>query len=364
MNRMPLRLLCRLLGVVLAFVAVPASACTVTKTREAAIGSYSQRAVQQRAVPALRTFAGLQCPPTLLVLLGTKALRGTFTSANAAGSTTAALRLVRSDGQAAVAYTASAGPDGTAPFAQGKTVDYAQNKLLDVLGLLGGDTVALPIFVTPAATSLPPVGVYKDTITLAWDWHLCSLVDAPVVGCVGELDEGIGKTVLTVTLTVTEFRATLSMTSATTWDPVHETRNPRDLPESRRAVSVAFGNPDIVPLESGTIDIVVPTPTGTILALDGDKATPGPAIRLVQGSTSSGLAASYNGPTDPSDDVEFSTSPPSVPADKRDWSYLPAGDAASEVAVTFVRVRARGAMAARSSFAARVPYRIPPPPSN
>lgn len=361
MNHVPLRLLRHLLLLALTFLSVPAAACTVTETLDANVGRYSQRAVQQKVVPVLRSFAGLRCPPTLLVLLGTKRLRATFTSANAAGSTTEPLRLVRRDGTGSVAYTASAGPNGTVAFAQGRTVDYAQNKLLDVLGLLGGNSVDLPIFITLNEAQLPPLGVYTDTITLAWDWHLCSLVDTVLTGCLGQLDEGKGKTLITVTLTVTEVRATIAMTSATTWDPVNQTRNPRDLPDSRRAISVTFSNPDIAALEDGTIDIVVPTPRGAVLALDGDRATSGPEIRLVEGSSPSGLALRYGGPADGTDDVQFSASPSSTPPKDRDWTLTPAVGA--ETSVTFVRLRARGAMAAQSSFAARVPYRIPAAPA-
>jgi hypothetical protein len=337
----------RIVATIIAFVAgwapVPAVACILATSVKTDLGTYSPNAVKAKAVPALRSTAGLQCDSSLLVLLGGNFIRAKFNSANA-------FKLVR-DGGGSIMYKASADPDGTYLFAQGTTIDYMQNNLLNLLGLLGNSSAELPIFVKPDDLSLPPVGVYRDRITINWNWDLCPGGIKLFGICVGVPDTDTGISVIDITLNVTPQNATISMTSVATWDPVNTTNSPKAIPGSRFAISATFSNPDIVPLEPGAIDVVIPTPRGATLALDGDMATSGTVIRLIEGPTPSSVVARYGGPGDGGDDVYFS-------ADKgTSWSYMPlSGNAVSQAAVTHVRMRARGTMAKTSSFVVRVPF--------
>lgn len=339
------RIVAPIIGFVAACAPLPAVACILTTSIQTDLGTYSPNAVKAKAVPSLRSVAGLQCDSALLVLLGGNFIRAKFNSANA-------FKLVR-DGGGSIVYKASADPDGTYAFAQGTTIDYMQNNLLNLLGLLGNSSADLPIFVKPDDGTLPPVGVYRDRITINWNWDLCPGGIKLLGVCVGIPDTGTGVSVIDVTLTVTPRDATISMTSVVTWDPVNTTNSPKAIPGSRFAVSATFSNPDIVSLEPGAIDVVIPTPPGAKIALDGDMATSGTVIRMVEGPTPSALLARYGGPADTTDDVSFS-------ADRgATWSYIPtSGNPASQAAVTHVRMRARGTMAKSSSFAVRVPFAI------
>ena len=325
--------------------AAPATACTVSSSVAVDLGSFSPSAVKGGAVPAVKSRAGLRCGFAVLKLLGSDNVKATFTSANG-------FRLVRAGG-GSVPYRASADEAGVYAASQGATIDYMQNNLLNLLGLLGNSNADLPIWVKPTGDGFPPVGVYRDRISISWSWSICTGLGLIGLCALGSSDTGTGTSVIDITLTVTPRDATLSTTSTTIWDPVNTSFNPRALPGSRRTVSVTFVNPDIVPLDGGSVDIVVPTPAGAALSLDGEGAPPGPAITLTEGSPASSMRLRYTAPSDAADDVEFS-------ADKgQTWTHLPvAGDPASQGAVTHVRLRTRGTMAAMSSFSVQIPYSV------
>jgi hypothetical protein len=128
--------------------AAPAAACTVSAV-DAGLGTYSPSAVKAKVVPVTRARAGLQCSVALLNLLGGDYVRATFFSANT-------FRLVRQGGGGSIAYKASADEAGTYAAVQGSTVDYAQNNLLNLLGLLGSSNADLPFFVRLNDTDFPP----------------------------------------------------------------------------------------------------------------------------------------------------------------------------------------------------------------
>lgn len=340
------RFLASAVASLIALAAFPAAACTLSTSVSTPLGTYSPSAVKAKAVPALQSQAGLKCDSALLVLLGGNFIRAKFNSANA-------FKLLRDGGGGSVIYKASADPDGNYPFAQNTTIDYMQNNLLNLLGLLGNSSAELPFFVKPDDGTAPAAGVYKDRITIVWNWDLCPGGIKLLGICVGVSDVGTGTSVIDLTLNVTPQNATMTMSTTTTWDPVNTTNRPKAIPGSRYAVSAEFINPDIVALDSTFVDVIIPTPAGASIALDGDMATPGAAIRLVEGSRPSSLVARYQGPSDTMDDVSFS-------ADRgATWNYAPViGDLASQAAVTHVKMRARGTMAKTSSFAVRVPYLV------
>jgi hypothetical protein len=333
------------IGVALLCFAAPAAACTVSSAVVVDLGSFSPSAVKAKAVPAVKSRAGLQCGFAVLKLLGSDNVKATFNSTNA-------FKLLRAGG-GSVAYRVSADEAGVYAATQGATIDYMQNNLLNLLGLLGSSNADLPVWIKPTDDGFPPVGVYKDRISISWSWSICTGLGLVGLCALGSSDTGTGTSVIDITLIVTPRNATLSTSSTTIWDPVNKTSNPRVLPGSRRTVSTTFANPDIVALDGGPIDIVVPTPAGAVLSLDGDGALAGPAITLTEGSPASSMGLQYITPSDPSDDVDFSV-------DKgQSWTHQPvAGDPVSQSAVTHVRVRARGTMAAMSSFSVQIPYRI------
>ncbi|KSB87755.1 hypothetical protein AS593_00570 [Caulobacter vibrioides] len=333
-----------LLAALLCAASSPALACTVSANVDSTVGPYSPGAVKGGAVPALGSLAGLQCPTSVVVLLGTNYIKANFSSANG-------LKLLPAAGGGSIAYVASADPAGSVVFAQNATVDYMQNNLLNVLGLLGGSSASLPIYVKPSSAALVPEGTYSDTITVKWDWSLC-----PGIGvgglCVGQPDKGTGTTTLKVHLVVTAKAMTLTVASATTWDPLNGASSPKSLPGSRQRSTVHATNPDIVPLDKDTVAVVLRTPAHARVAFDGDGAS-STFVKFTDGSPASGLTTSYASPASTTDDVDFSSDGGAT------WTYVPApADPASVAAVNAVRVRMKGAMTAQSTFSVSAPYQL------
>jgi len=333
-------------ALIAAVLARPSAACTVSASISSNLGTYSPAAVKAKAVPAIRSRAGLQCNSALLVLLSDDNVKAKFTSQNG-------LKLLSVSGGGSVGYKASADPGGTVAFSQNSTIDYMQNNLLNLLGLLGASSADLPFFITPNEGSFPPEGVYKDKITIFWSWKICPSGISLLGACVGGADSGTGTAVIDVTLNVGAQNATITISSTSTWDPVGGTSRPKALPGAKRRVTMTVVNPDIVPLDVGAVIVIIPTPVGTAVALDGDGATGGAAITMAEGSPASTLAMRYSGPDDMTDDVDFSSDAGQT------WSYVPtAGNVTSQSAVTQVRIRARGTMAKQSTFSVSVPYLI------
>ena len=334
------------IALMIAAAASNAYACTVSPPVTTNLGSYSSPAMQRSAVPAVRSRGGLSCASSLVTLLGGSYIRGRFSSANG-------FRLLRADGPGTITYTASADPAGTVPFAQGTTVNYMQNNLLNVLGLLGGSSADLPFFVKPSAAASLPLGTYTDRVTITWSWYLCPGGIGLGGLCIGGAESGTGSAVIDVTLIVTRRDVTIALTNVATWDPDNGTRQPKTLPGGRGRLLVTISNPDLIPLDEGTFSILLPRPAGTTVALDGDGTADPAVVRMSEGATPSTVAIRYAGPGDMTDDVDFSADAGGS------WTFVPvAGDPASQSQVTHVRVRPRGTMAKQSSFAVSVPYLV------
>lgn len=343
---MPLvRRVCRFVACVAAAVLMPAAAsaaCTVTPKVTANAGPYSPAAVAAAKLPTIASQAGFGCNATVLTLFGDNYVRATFTSLNA---------MTLKNGAKAIPYAAFADAGGTIPLTNGATIDYMQNNLLNLLGLLGSSNAALPLYLKPGAAAGVPYGAYVDRITVAWDWKICSV--AYVLGaCVGTLDQGAGSSEITVTVTVGPQDLTMTVSSAVTWDPVNGTGRPFALPGSKGRTSLAVRNPDLVPLDDGSLALVYRVPAKTSVALDGDGTAGNPVFGFSDGSPASGTTLSYV-PGSASDDVDFSADNGAT------WTYAPvAGDRASEAAVTALRFRPRGAMKAGSAFTVSFPYLV------
>jgi len=322
----------------------PCYACTVSGDLSSPLGVYSPAAVKAGVVPALRSRAGLSCPSGVLFLLSNNFVKAKFHSQNG-------FKLKQSSGTSSIVYSASADPGGATPFAEGASVDYMQNNLLNLLGLLGSSSADLPFYVKPSGVT-PQPGVYTDKVTVDWTWSIC-----PGIGllglCIGIPDAGTGSAVITVTLVVSPQSVVMTMASVTTWDPLNGTVAPKAIPGSRRRLSLSLTNPDIVPLDAGAIAIVLPTPAGAMLALDGDGASNVTPFKLIDGSSPSGATLRYGAPADMTDDIDFSAD------GGQTWTYAPvAGDLPSQAAVTHVRIRPQGDVAKQSSLSVSAPFLV------
>jgi hypothetical protein len=338
------RLVALFLAVLTAAFATNARACTKTDLVATDFGTFSAQSVKQNAVPSQFSRGGLTCPTSTIVLLGGNYITGKFQSKNV-------LKLV--SGANSISYTASAAPGSVGPYSQNGTVDYMQNNLLNVLGLLGGSSADLPIYIKPVGGTLPPPGVYTDRITMTWNWYLCPAVNTLFV-CLGTPSQGTNVvTTIDVTLTIGPKSILLTTSTETTWDPVNGTTFPKALPGGRRRLALNVTNPDLVSIDNNTLGLNVAVPAGTMIALDGDGTSSGTFLSSKDGTPASSLTLSYTAPESTADDVDFSSDRGLT------WGYVPvAGNDTSQAAVTNVRLRPKGTMAAGSQFGLSIALKV------
>lgn len=324
-----------LLALFLAAPAAAASACTATATLAGDLGSFSPAAVKAGAVTPQRSRTGLACTSGILKLLSGNYLRATFQSRNS-------LQLAAAAGTA-IPYTLSADPNGAVAVAQNGSVDYMQNDLINVLGLLGGTAADLPFFVRPASGTMPAEGVYTDRLTIKWDWFICQGIGL-LGACILGADTGTATTVVDITLTVAAKKLVLTTTGKTTWDPVNGTAFPKALPGGKRRVNVLVSNPDIVPTD-GNVTVVVPIATRQALALDGDGTATGTPLTFSMTPAGASVALTYDGPASTTDDVDFSADQGTT------WDYVPGQEAFSSMQrANAIRFRPRGRVPAGATL--------------
>lgn len=356
MSRSFVRLLALLIAALTVLTAGTAQACAVSTAGPADYGPYSPQAVKQAAVPAQTSPIGLKCQTPAIILFGNNYIRGKLHSDNG-------LKLV--NGANSITYTASVDPAGTYKFTQDGTIDYMQNNILDLLGLLGQNS-DLPLSIKPTGVTLPnavvpnpalpsgvppPPGVYTDKITMTWNYYVCTINLATICG---GLKQGTNvTTVLDIKLTVGVKSVVLTTSSSTTWDPINKTSSPKSLPGGRRRLMVNVSNPDLVPVDANTLGVNLAVPAGTTISLDGDGTLSSAFVLFTDGNPASGLAITYDTPLSTTDDVDFSSD------NGGSWGYQPnASSDVSVAAVTNVRLRPRGTMPAGSQFGMSVPVRI------
>lgn len=146
---------------------------------------------------------------------------------------------------------------------------------------------------------------------------------------------------------------TIAKTSAAYSDPVNGTANPKLIPGGRADYLITVTSPAAYAATANSIAIVDATPAGSDMAIgDIAAAGSGPAA-FVQGAPSSTLTYGYAGLASQTDDIDFSNN------GGASWAYVPvANPDGVDPAVTHVRLRPKGSMAASSSFAFRLRYRV------
>ena len=183
---MLLRLLLALLALC-SFASASEAGCSTSSTA-LAFASSSSYAVLAGSVVQVSGTAGLSCSGSALSVLGGSYARATITSAN-----NFKLSAGASD---AIPYQVSADSGGTVVFTQGGTVDYFSSS---TLGLGGSNASAFNSSLYAKLTAAPNIaaGSYTDTLTVSWDYSICSGVQ------VGGVCTTYEKSKVTDTVTVT-----------------------------------------------------------------------------------------------------------------------------------------------------------------
>jgi hypothetical protein len=329
------------------------AACSVKKPADADLGTYSPAAVRQTVVPYKPASSGFGCTTALLSLGGdTARLRVSSAQGFKLTSTTETTK--------SVSYTLAADAAGTRPITAANTFVYGSGP--NVIGLLG-DVSDVKIYIRPESAETMPAGIYKGDFTVAWTWDFCSLIGVGLGGvlvCVLS-DTNTSSTntaTVSVTLTLTANPVQMVIATRTVWDPQYNTSNPRATPGSRQRTTVTVTNPDIAAIDVDSLKIVIPTPVRGVVALDGDKTPTNAVVTTTDGTPTSNLAVTYTASNNNGDDVEFSNNT-TFASDTEPWSYQPApGSAAAQAAITAIRFKPRGIMAAQSSFSVSMPYSV------
>ncbi|MGU3389583.1 spore coat protein U domain-containing protein [Sphingomonas sp. M1A8_2b] len=329
--------------------AMPSSAwaaCTVADPASTALGTFSPNALLGGAPPYGAVPAGFDCPGTTISVLAGNFLRATVTSADGFKLTsTNPLDTVTAK------YVIAADSAGANPFTAGTPFVYMNGTLVNLLGLLGGSARNVKVYVRPSSTAAVAPGTYKGSFKIAWEWRFCDLLG--VLGaCVGNLDASpttIPVANVAVTMIVSAKPFTVSIITRTTWDPQSTTSNPRAIPGSKQRTTITLTNPDIVAIDANSLAVVLPTPNRGAVALDGDGTATTTFVQTAEGSPASTLGVTYSAPASTTDDVDFSAN------GGTSWTYDPT---TTPKAVTNVRVRPRGTMAAGSSFSVSLPYSL------
>ncbi|PZU09817.1 spore coat protein U domain-containing protein [Sphingomonas sp.] len=323
------------------------AACDVATPIATSVGNYSPAAIKASA-PFVKTGAGFSCASFSVLTV----LSGNFLKATVPAGTVLKLTSAASPTDS-VTYQLFADSNASIELKPGISAYYMNGVILNLLNLLGDGTINVPVYFKLASTNAVAPGTYTGSFSVKWDWNFCNGI-AVAFACVGIVDSGSKSGVVNVTLVVQSRPPIVSLTlGQPTWDSVNGTYNPKAIPGSKRRMILTVTNPDIVATQADAVQLILPTPTNMIIALDGDGTGSGAVIQGSEGSPASGLTFSYSGASNTGDDVDFSSD------QGTSWTYAPvAGNATSQAAVTTVRVRPKGSMAALSSYSVTVPYSV------
>jgi spore coat protein U-like protein len=169
--------------------------CTGGATSPISFGSISSVLVRTTSQSSSTTNAGLSCSGSLLTVLSSgDSFKATVTSTTAG--------MVGPTGDV-ITYNLYATNNTSATYliTRGTPYDFAQNGIIDLLGLLGGATPkSVPIYAGTVIGSNVAAGQYRETLSVTWSWNYCSGIGL-LGACLGR-DIGTYTTPLTVSLFV------------------------------------------------------------------------------------------------------------------------------------------------------------------
>lgn len=134
-------------------------------------------------------------------------------------------------------------------------------------------------------------------------------------------------------------------------DPLNGTTNAKLIPGAQAAYTITIANPNAFAVTADSIVVTDKTPANLQLYVGNISGVSGGPVRFQNGATASALTYSYTSLASQTDDVDFSNDNGAT------WTYVPSlNGAGADAAVTHVRIRPKGAMAANSSFSLTFGY--------
>lgn len=141
--------------------------------------------------------------------------------------------------------------------------------------------------------------------------------------------------------------------SAAFSDPVNSTTNPKLIPGGFVDYTILVTNPGSVVVDNNTVVITDPTAANLNLFVGNLGGAGSGPVAFSNGTPSSTLTYTFTSLGNTTDDVEFSND------NGASWTYSPVPDANGfDAAVTTIRIRPKGSMAAGSNFSVVMRYRI------
>ena len=144
---------------------------------------------------------------------------------------------------------------------------------------------------------------------------------------------------------------TVTKTSAPFSDPFNNTTNPKRIPGGITEYTISATSPSAYAVTSNSVVVTDSTPANMELVVTNIGAAGSGPLAFTAGGT--GLTYTYTNLGSTTDNIDFSNNNGTT------WTYTPVANAnGADPNVTTIRVRPQGAMAASSTFSARVRYRV------
>ena len=170
------------------------AACSSLATTPASFGTVTSTALRQGGQQTSTLQAGLICSKVVVALFGT----GDHIYLNVSPGSNG---LVSAAGDV-VTYQLYADATTATALTRGTAFDYATSSSINLLGLFGNSNPGAPLYMRMTVGNDVPAGIYRETLTLNWNWNYCSTV-AVGGACIPARDIGSAVSTLVVNLTVT-----------------------------------------------------------------------------------------------------------------------------------------------------------------
>jgi hypothetical protein len=285
--------------------------------------------------------SGGECTPTV---------SKSFATSPIAVGATSRMSITVTNNNPTVALTAAAFTD-TYPAGMVNTASPAAAKSCGTAGTLtaaanGGSFAVSAATISAAASCTYSV---NTTVTTTGD-KTNTLASGAVAGNYGSY----GVASLENASAVLQVMAPLTIVKASQAysDPQNGAANPKLIPGGFLHYTVTVANPTSYAVDNNSVVLIDATPGNLQLFVGNIPSGSGPLL-FVNGSPSSGLTYSFVSLASTTDDVDFSNNGGST------WTYVPTPNSESvDPAVTHIRIRPKGSMAAGSSFTLIFSYRI------
>ncbi|MGS2743100.1 Csu type fimbrial protein [Halomonas sp. LS-001] len=168
-------------------------ACTISSGNNANFGNISSFAIASTPQnTSAQPNAGAVCRGALvgLAVISNQWIRATVSSANQG-------ELVNTVSGDTVPFRIFALASQNEEISLNTTYNYFNPVLIDLLGLIGGQNVELPMEFSTQPTANLAAGTYQDTLTINWNWRICNL------GALMCLNYRTGNSISTINLSLT-----------------------------------------------------------------------------------------------------------------------------------------------------------------